>query len=56
MKIIDISQEFFSCAVFPGDVPPVRRVLETIEGGCYYVRNGGGDGAPCRAILIKGGI
>lgn len=32
-KIYDISQEVFNCAVFPGDVPPQRRVLETIEGG-----------------------
>ena len=30
MKIIDISQEVFSCAVFPGDEPPVRQVLATI--------------------------
>ena len=33
MKIYDISQEVFSCSVFPGDVPPERNVLETIEGG-----------------------
>ncbi len=33
MKIYDISQEVFNCSVFPGDVPPVRKVLETIEGG-----------------------
>lgn len=33
MKIYDISQEVFSCAVFPGDIPPERRILETIEGG-----------------------
>ena len=33
MKIYDISQEVFHCEVFPGDVPPVRNVLETIEGG-----------------------
>ncbi|MDO5436426.1 MAG: cyclase family protein [Clostridia bacterium] len=33
MKIYDISQEVFSCAVFPGDIPPERKVLETIEGG-----------------------
>lgn len=33
MKIYDISQEVFTCAVFPGDVPPQRKVLETIEGG-----------------------
>ena len=33
LKIYDISQEVFHCAVFPGDFPPVRNVLETIEGG-----------------------
>ena len=33
MKIYDISQELFSCAVFPGDILPVRKVIETIEGG-----------------------
>lgn len=33
MQIFDISQELFTCAVFPGDVPPVRDVRETIEGG-----------------------
>lgn len=33
MKIYDISQEVFNCAVFPGDIPPQRKVLETIEGG-----------------------
>lgn len=33
MKIHDISQEVFSCAVFPGDIPPQRRVLETIKDG-----------------------
>lgn len=31
--IYDISQELFNCAVFPGDNPPVRDVVETIEGG-----------------------
>jgi len=33
MQIIDISQEVFGCAVFPGDKPPVRNIVETIEGG-----------------------
>ena len=33
MMIYDISQELFTCAVYPGDEPPVRRVLQTIEGG-----------------------
>lgn len=33
MKIYDISQEVFSCNLFPGDVSPERRVLERIEDG-----------------------
>ena len=33
MKIYDISQEVFGCEVFPGDEPPVRKVVGTIEGG-----------------------
>ena len=33
MKIYDISQEIFHCAVFPGDEAPERRVVETIENG-----------------------
>lgn len=33
MKIYDISQEVFTCAVFPGDILPQRNILETIEGG-----------------------
>ena len=33
MKIYDISQEVFQCALFPGDEAPERRVVETIEGG-----------------------
>lgn len=33
MKIYDISQEVFTCSIFPGDVPPQRRILETIETG-----------------------
>ncbi len=33
MDVIDISQELFSCSVFPGDEKPQREILETIEGG-----------------------
>ncbi|MBQ0028253.1 MAG: cyclase family protein [Lachnospiraceae bacterium] len=33
MKIIDISQELFTCNLFPGDDGPERKVLETIETG-----------------------
>jgi len=36
MIIYDISQEVFSCAVFPGDIPPTRKVLQTIESGSIY--------------------
>jgi len=36
MRIIDISQELFSCAVFPGDNPPERRIVETIDSGSIY--------------------
>lgn len=31
--IYDISQELFTCSVFPGDRSPVREVVETIDGG-----------------------
>ena len=33
MKIIDITQELFSCAVYPGDEQPVKKVVESIENG-----------------------
>ncbi len=33
MEIFDISQELFTCAVYPGDSQPQRNILETIEGG-----------------------
>lgn len=33
MKIYDISQEVFTCAVFPGDIPPTRQILNKIEKG-----------------------
>ena len=33
MKIYDISQEVFSCAVFPGDPSPEREILMKISGG-----------------------
>lgn len=32
-RIIDISQEVFGCKVFPGDLPPVRKVAMSIENG-----------------------
>ena len=36
MKIYDISQELFSCAVFPGDPTPVREKLSSMEQGALY--------------------
>ncbi len=33
MKIYDISQEVFSCAVFPGDPAPERKTMMSISGG-----------------------
>lgn len=36
MKIHDISQEVFSCCVYPGDPAPERMVLETMEKGDLY--------------------
>jgi len=36
MEIIDISQELFSCKVFPGDEPPVKTVYTTIEENGFY--------------------
>ena len=36
MKIYDISQEVFSCKVFPGDPAPQRTVLSSMEDGALY--------------------
>ncbi len=36
MKIYDISQELFSCVVFPGDPAPKREVLSSMEDGAFY--------------------
>ena len=36
MKIYDISQEVFSCAVYPGDPKPERQVLSTMGDGALY--------------------
>ena len=36
MKIYDISQEVFSCAVYPGDPAPQRRRLSAMETGDLY--------------------
>lgn len=36
MKIYDISQEVFSCAVYPGDPQPERQTLYSTEAGDLY--------------------
>ncbi len=36
MKIYDISQEVFSCAVYPGDPSPKKTVLSSMEKGELY--------------------
>lgn len=36
MKIYDISQELFSCSVWPGDPVPARRTLCSMEDGALY--------------------
>ena len=36
MKIYDISQEVFSCKVFPGDPAPKKQTLNSIEKGDLY--------------------
>jgi len=36
MKIYDISQEVFSCEVYPGDPTPEKKVLKSIEKGEVY--------------------
>ena len=36
MKIYDISQEVFSCAIYPGDPQPEKQVLSSIGAGNLY--------------------
>ena len=36
MKIYDISQEIFNCAVYPGDPLPKRKILSSMENGEPY--------------------
>ena len=36
MKIYDISQEIFSCAVYPGDPKPERQILSATQKGDLY--------------------
>lgn len=36
MKIYDISQEVFSCSVYPGDPRPQRQILSSTEAGDLY--------------------
>ena len=39
MKIIDITQELFSCRVFPGDSPPIFERVKTIDRDKYNLTN-----------------
>ena len=58
MKIYDISQEVFSCVVFPGDPAPQREILNSMEKGDLYnltslhmcAHNGTHVDAPCHFI------
>jgi arylformamidase len=58
MKIYDISQEVFSCEVYPGDPVPERRRICSIENGDLYnltafsmcAHNGTHADAPCHFI------
>ena len=36
MKIYDISQEVFGCRVYPGDPPPEKKVIKSMEEGEVY--------------------
>lgn len=36
MKLYDISQEVFTCVVYPGDPAPRREVLSSMEAGALY--------------------
>ena len=36
MKIYDISQEVFSCRVYPGDPAPEKKTLSSMENGALY--------------------
>ena len=36
MKIYDISQEVFSCAVYPGDPKPEKKILSAMDAGAVY--------------------
>ena len=65
MKIYDISQEVFSCAVYPGDPAPQRQTLCATDAGdlynltafvgeCFLVRHTGDvTGNDARGILAK---
>ena len=39
MKIIDITQELFTCNVYPGDRPPIFERVKTIEHDKYNLTN-----------------
>ena len=39
MKIIDITQELFSCHVYPGDIPPTFERVKTVDRDSYNLTN-----------------
>ena len=39
MKIIDITQELFSCNVYPGDIPPTFERVKTVDSDGYNLTN-----------------
>ena len=36
MKVYDISQEVFSCVVWPGDPAPIKQTLNSMDRGDLY--------------------
>ena len=58
MKIYDVSQEVFSCQVYPGDPSPERKILSSMQSGDLYnltafgmcAHNGTHIDAPCHFI------
>ena len=49
MKIYDISQEVFSCQVYPDDPTPEKKILKSMEKGEVYNLN-----EPIKHFVSKG--
>jgi len=54
-RVIDITQELFSCNVYPGDMPPTFERVKTGEYllSAFPISLEGSDGAPVRAVLLE---